>query len=203
MMNKTKALTELIMLRNRLQAANSGYKNYGFVEIGDFSYGKNSPMIFHDNSKSTHVKIGKFCSFALESKIICGTNHRADWASTYPFSALIPSFDYIKGHPATKGDIIVGNDVWIGYDATIMSGVTIGDGCVIGARSLVTKSLPSYTICGGTPCHVIRNRFSDSVTQALQEMRWWDWEDTRLVDAIHFLQSSDFDGLIQCWKQSV
>lgn len=51
-----------------------------------------------------------------------------------------------------KGDIIIGNDVWIGYEAVIMAGVHIGDGAIIGARAVVTKDVPPYTIVGGTPC---------------------------------------------------
>jgi chloramphenicol O-acetyltransferase type B len=38
---------------------------------------------------------------------------------------------HIQGHPATKGDILIGNDVWIGTEAIILSGVTIGDGAVV------------------------------------------------------------------------
>ena len=45
-------------------------------------------------------------------------------------------------------DCWLGNDVWIGMNVYISSGITIGDGCCIGANSVVTKSLPPYTICG-------------------------------------------------------
>ena len=48
-----------------------------------------------------------------------------------------------------KGDIVIGNDVWIGYEAVVMAGVTIGDGAIIGARAVVTKDVPPYTIVGG------------------------------------------------------
>ena len=37
-----------------------------------------------------------------------------------------------------------------------MPGVTIGEGCTIGAGSLVTKSMPEWTICYGSPCKPIR-----------------------------------------------
>ena len=50
--------------------------------------------------------------------------------------------DGIDGHPATRGDIVVGNDVWIGAEAMVTSGVTIGDGAVVAARSVVTKHVP-------------------------------------------------------------
>lgn len=103
------------------------------VEIGDFSYGY--PDIQQYGGK---LKIGKFCSFAPNVKIMLGGEHRTDWCTTYPFNALMPEFSYIDGHPFSKGDITIGNDVWIGSDVTILSGVTIGDGSVIAANACVT-----------------------------------------------------------------
>jgi len=52
--------------------------------------------------------------------------------------------------------IKVGNNVFIGEDVMIMYGVTIGDNVVIGARSLVTKNIPSNSVAVGTPARVIK-----------------------------------------------
>lgn len=52
--------------------------------------------------------------------------------------------------------IKIGNNVWIGEGVCIMPGVIIGDGCVIGAHSIVSKSIPDYTIAVGTPAKVIK-----------------------------------------------
>ena len=84
-------------------------------------------------------------------------------------------------------DIIIGNDVWIGYEALIMSGVTIGDGAIIGARAVVTKDVPPYTIVAGVPAKPIRRRFNDEVIETLQSAQWWNWEKERIeknLDAI-------------------
>ncbi len=51
---------------------------------------------------------------------------------------------------------------WIGGNVAILDGITIGEGCVIGASSVVTRSLPPYTICVGNPCRPIRKRFDDN-----------------------------------------
>ena len=37
-----------------------------------------------------------------------------------------------------------------------MPGVTIGDGAIVGANSLVTKSIPPYTIATGMPARVVK-----------------------------------------------
>ena len=70
--------------------------------------------------------------------------------------------------------------MWIGYEAVILAGVTVGDGAVIGARAVVTKDVPPYTIVGGVPAKPIRKRFSEDLIAALLELRWWDWPEERL-----------------------
>jgi len=55
------------------------------------------------------------------------------------------------------GRIKIGNNVFIGEDSMIMYGVSIGNDVVIGARSVVTKDIPPYTVAAGTPARVIRS----------------------------------------------
>lgn len=52
--------------------------------------------------------------------------------------------------------IKIGDNTWIGEGVVIMPGVTIGKGCVIGAHSIVSKSIPDYSIAVGTPSKVIK-----------------------------------------------
>ena len=52
--------------------------------------------------------------------------------------------------------ITIEDDVWIGADVTILSGVKIGKGSVIGAKSVITKDIPSGVIAIGNPCSVVR-----------------------------------------------
>lgn len=52
--------------------------------------------------------------------------------------------------------ISIGNNTWIGEGVIIMPGVTIGEGCVIGAHSVVSKSIPAYSIAVGSPAKMIK-----------------------------------------------
>ena len=47
-------------------------------------------------------------------------------------------------------------NVWVGFDACILPGVTIGEGSVVGAKSVVTRSVPPFTVVAGNPARVIR-----------------------------------------------
>ena len=162
-------------------------------DVGRESYG--NPRILSWGERST-LKVGKFCSIAEEVKIFLGGNHRTDWVTTFPFSALWPSAKHITGHPSTRGDVVIGHEVWIGYCATILSGVTIGNGAVIGAFSVVVKDVPPYSIVVGNPAKVVKKRFTDDKVEILQELRWWDWENDKLNYAMEHLLCGDIDKLI-------
>ena len=94
-----------------------------------------------------------------------------------------------------KGDIVIGNDVWIGFEAVILAGVTIGDGAIIGARAVVTKDVPPYTIVGGVPARPIRKRFSDEDIAALLALKWWDLPPAQLLERIKYIQSGNLAAL--------
>ena len=145
-------------------------------DIGEYTYGK--PNVIFDN-QGTNLKIGKFCSIAANVTIFLGGNHRTDWISTYPFNVLnedFPAAKTIEGHPATKGDVIIGNDVWIGNNVTILSGITVADGAVIATGAVVSKNVGPYEIWGGNPAVLIKKRFDEEQTQILLKLQWWDWE---------------------------
>lgn len=158
--------------------------------IGDFTYGCPTILDWHEGASLT---IGKFCSIADNVTIFLGGEHRTDWITTYPFSALVeewPAASHIQGHPKTKGDVIIGNDVWIGRDAVIMSGVSIGDGAVNGARAVVIKHVDPYSIVAGNPARHIKNRFSDDVIKKLLELKWWNWSEAQIVKKLPMLLSA-------------
>jgi|GEM_PF-1238533 len=56
----------------------------------------------------------------------------------------------------TSLPISIGKRVWCGTGVTICAGVDIGDDVIIGARSLVTKSLPSNCVAYGIPARPVR-----------------------------------------------
>lgn len=120
--------------------------DYGFnIEIGNSFYA-NFDCVFLDCNKiyiGNHVLLGPGVHL---------------YTATHPLEAFARRIDEMA-HP-----IRVGNDVWIGGRAILLPGVEIGDGCVIGAGSVVTRSIPAYSLAAGNPCRVIRSLAADEKT---------------------------------------
>jgi carbonic anhydrase/acetyltransferase-like protein (isoleucine patch superfamily) len=83
----------------------------------------------------------------------------------------------------------------------IMSGVSIGDGAVIGARAVVTRSVPPYGIVAGNPAALVRSRFDAEIVDKLLSIRWWEWPDDRIDQAVPSLLSDDIAGFIRAVEE--
>lgn len=64
----------------------------------------------------------------------------------------------LQGRSGKKNKVTIGNDVWIGRDVMILGSREIKDGSIVGARCVLTKSFPEYSIIGGNPSRLIRSR---------------------------------------------
>lgn len=157
--------------------------------------------LFPDRDDVDRLIIGAFCSIGSGVSFIMAGNqgHRHDWISSFPFYYM-PEVEFFRGAIdgfKNAGDTVVGHDVWIGSEAMIMSGVKIGDGAVIGSRALVTKDVGPYTIVGGNPAEPIKKRFCDQHIEMLLEIKWWDWDETKLSDAIPMICSGNIELLYE------
>lgn len=180
------------------------------ITVGDYTMYNdfvNDPVGFERNNVLYHYPInrdrliiGKFCSIACGAKFLFNSaNHTLSSLSTYPFPLFFEEWGLEKRNVAAswdnKGDIVIGNDVWIGYEAVIMAGVTIGDGAIIGARAVVTKDVPSYTVAGGIPAKPIKKRYPEETIAALSELKWWNWPEERIAQNLHAIQAGKLNEL--------
>lgn len=146
--------------------------------IGDYTY-------IAMNSFISMTTIGKFCS--IGPNLVCGWGiHPTNGISTAPmfYSTMkqngmtLSAVDKIE----ERKPISIGNDVFIGANVTILDGVTIGDGAVIGAGAVVSKDIPPYAIAVGCPIDIKRYRFPSEQIDALQKIKWWDFDEEKLKD---------------------
>lgn len=114
---------------------------YGSVYIGNnVMAGENFVL-----TASADIVIEDFVAIAGDVFITSG-NHGLD-----PESELCYGAQQYRGLP-----VLIKKGSWIGRKVCILSGVTIGEKCIIGAGSVVTKSVPSYSIAVGNPARVIK-----------------------------------------------
>lgn len=194
--------TQTIYLKHVVSADN--------IEIGEYTiyndfvhdpreFQKNN-VLYHYPINKDKLMIGRFCSIACGAKFVfTSANHSLKSLSTYTFPIFyeewkLPVSEITKAWD-NRGNIVIGNDVWIGYEALILSGVTIGDGAVIGARAVVTKDVPPYTIVGGVPAKQIRKRFSEEEIEMLLVLKWWNWDAEKISAYIKNIQSGNLEAL--------
>lgn len=115
------------------------------LEIGDFSgIGKNC-RIYNNTKIGSHVMMGPKCYF-LES--------------THLFeSTEIPMRN--QGRVSSRAQVVIEDDVWIGREVMVIGSKTIRKGTILGARTVLTKEFPEYSIVGGNPSRLIRSRKQD------------------------------------------
>ncbi|MDR7129249.1 chloramphenicol O-acetyltransferase type B [Algoriphagus sp. 4150] len=162
--------------------------------------------LFPDRGDVDKLIIGSYCSIGSGASFIMAGNqgHRHDWISSFPFFYMPEVESFKKGQDGFKksADTIIGNDVWIGSEAMIMPGITIGDGAVIGSRALVTKDVEPYSIMGGNPAKVLKKRFPEDEIQKLLEIKWWEWDEKILSEAIPILCSSNISLLYEFYLKT-
>ena len=158
--------------------------------LGDYSYVMEDCSIWA-------ATIGKFVNIAAAVRVNA-TNHPIGRASLHHFTYR-PGF-YFDGVEPEEADffaqrrrsaVTVGHDVWIGHGATLLPGVTVGNGAVIGAGAVVSRDVAPYTVVGGVPARLIRDRFPADLAARMDRLAWWDWSHDQLFAALDDFRALD------------
>ncbi|MDF1635743.1 DapH/DapD/GlmU-related protein [Mycoplana sp. MJR14] len=164
------------------------------TELGDYSY------IMEDGSVWC-ATIGKFANIASSVRINA-TNHPMWRATLHHFTYRAADYwedadkeeEFFAWRRAHR--VVIGHDVWIGHGATILPGVTVGNGAIIGSGAVVTRDVAPYTIVGGVPAKLIRERFGRDIAERFERLAWWDWEHARLRVALDDFRALDADAFL-------
>ncbi|MFH2044513.1 MAG: acyltransferase [Pseudomonadota bacterium] len=70
-----------------------------------------------------------------------------------------------KNNRTNKEGVVLKKGCYIGAQCIIMPGVIIGECAIVGAGSVVTESIPDYSIAIGVPAKVVRTFMPDDVNQ--------------------------------------
>lgn len=181
--------------------------NNEHIIVGDYTYYDDpdgpenfeNNVLYHFPFIGDKLIIGKFCAIAKDVKFIMnGANHKTSGFSSYPFYIFGNGWEKSapkEGELPYKGNTEISNDVWIGYGATIMPGVKIGDGAIIASKSVVTKDVPAYSVCGGNPATHIKFRFEQPVIDELLRLAWWDWPAEKITENLEAIMGCDLLAL--------
>jgi acetyltransferase-like isoleucine patch superfamily enzyme len=83
---------------------------------------------------------------------------------THPYSDIKNSNKIGDRILEEESYVEIGEGSFIGIGSTILPNVRIGRQCVIGANSLVTRSIPDYSVAAGSPAQVIK-KFNQEINQ--------------------------------------
>ncbi|MCD5414019.1 MAG: chloramphenicol acetyltransferase [Clostridiales bacterium] len=155
--------------------------------LGDYSY-TGSNCIFQNTN------IGKFSNIAAYVRV-GATDHPLERPTLHHFTYRSKMYgldnkddeDFFAKRKARIATI--GHDTWIGHGVLTKPEIEIGNGAVIGQGSVVTKNIPPYAIAVGVPAKVIRFRFAESMIEALERIKWWDWPHEKIKENLY-----DFRG---------
>ena len=170
------------------------------TRMGDYSYITNDGNVIY-------TRIGKFCSIAAMARINPG-NHPVERASQHHFTYRSRQFGMGADDPGVfsrrrSKPVVIGHDVWIGHGAIILAGVQIGNGAVVGAGAVVTKDVAPYAIVAGVPAKPIRQRFPETVQEALGRICWWHWSHEQLIRAMHDFRGLGIEEFIEKYDSTV
>lgn len=122
------------------------YRNV--LMLGNIQIGRNSSISNNSclNGVTAGIKIGEDVMIAPGCCLVA-FNHGTD-----------PEKGPMIRQPLIEAPIVVEDNVWIGASVTITAGVTVGTGSIIAANSVVTKNVAPYTVVGGVPARLIKER---------------------------------------------
>jgi acetyltransferase-like isoleucine patch superfamily enzyme len=119
------------------------------------------------------------CLTTIGDRTLVGPNV-SFYSGTHPLDPVVRQGT--RG-PELGKEIHVEQDCWIGGNVVILPGVTIGRGSVVGAGSVVTKSVPAFTVVAGNPARVIR-KIDTAMDPAQSGAEWSGWSDKQAESAV-------------------
>ena len=131
----------------------------GKIKVGDGVFINSGTVVISRSS----IEIGNAVTIAWGCTIYDHNSHSISYLDSIADQDQ-QLIDLPRGHLATNKDwskvvaspIRICDYAWLGFDVTVLKGVTIGEGAIIGARAVVTKDIPPWTIAVGNPAQVVR-----------------------------------------------
>jgi len=116
-------------------------------------------------SMNDDVHIGCVSSVRIGNNVLMGSkifisdhNHGNYSGKTQDSPEVLPGLRLLSYNA-----VHIEDNVWLGEMVSVLPGVTIGRGSIIGSNSVVSRSIPPYSIAVGSPAKVVKQ--FDEITQ--------------------------------------
>lgn len=129
------------------------YSIEGGIEFGDFSHLCVGTILMAGGL----LKIGNFTTIS-PGCIIMASTESYDGEGLYGHPSIPRKY---RNHE--NKETVIGDLVHVGMGSRILPGVHIGEGVSIGSGSVVTRDLPPWTICYGSPCKPHRDKPQEKI----------------------------------------
>ncbi|MEJ5082007.1 acetyltransferase [Ochrobactrum sp. MYb379] len=67
-------------------------------------------------------------------------------------------------------------------------------------RAVVSRDVAPYTIVGGVPARLIRERFDAATGNRLDQLAWWDWSHDRLRQTLDDFRALDIEAFLSKYE---
>lgn len=144
----------------------SNIKNVNCLEVGmNVNIGTDVRINFFDQSNKNHLFIGDNVYICNRNSFIVGGNISIGGNTIIASDVAIISENHginpneiipYKDQKIKCEEVSIGEGSWIGEKVIILPGVSIGKKVIVGAGSVVTKSIPDYSIVVGNPAIIIK-----------------------------------------------
>jgi len=132
----------------------------GRVSIGDRCYIGVSHLVCH-----TGISIEDDVIISWGVTIVDHDSHALNWCERQD-DVVAWARGSKRWTAVSIAPVTVRSKAWIGFGATVLKGVTIGTGAVVGAKAVVTRDVPPFTVVAGNPARVVRRLASSEETVA-------------------------------------
>lgn len=175
-----------------------GQNNFIFIDTGikvknvnfDFRASNSTAFICSENTRanlmlgsSSIIYIGKKATFTNACNITAAEGCNVFVGEEFMAAENVyitntdgyPIYDVMGKRVNPSKSIHIGDHVWIGRHSEVLKGVNICSGSVVGSRSVVTKSVPSNSICVGSPARIVKSNIHfGRYTTVKKEKEYYD-----------------------------
>jgi len=140
-----------------------GRRGYGRIVLGRWVHvGDGTQIRCHEGTLrigdkvvfGQHDTVNAYLDISIGDAVLI-----ADWVYICDFDHLTADITLpIKDQGIVKSPVRIGPDVWIGVKATVLRGARIGRGAVVAAHAVVRGTVEEFTVVGGVPARVLKDR---------------------------------------------